>query len=63
MRFQDEQDSKRRYVDLSAGREDAGVFHYELTLDAEGRAVLEAIGPLSKPQPEPNGEPDPRPVG
>ncbi|MGI8416057.1 MAG: DUF222 domain-containing protein [Nakamurella sp.] len=61
--FQDEQDSKRRQVDLSAGREENGVFHYELTLDAEGRAVLEAaIGPLSKPQPEPDGT-DLRPVG
>ncbi|MGI8418527.1 MAG: DUF222 domain-containing protein [Nakamurella sp.] len=62
--FQDEQDSTRRQVDLSAGREENGVFHYELTLDAEDRAVLEAaIGPLSKPQPEPDGEPDLRPVG
>ncbi|MDQ2844824.1 MAG: 13E12 repeat family protein, partial [Actinomycetota bacterium] len=62
--FQDEQDSKHRYVELSAGTEDNGVFHYELTLDAEGRAVLEAaIGPMSKPQPEPDGTPDLRPVG
>ncbi|MDQ2847750.1 MAG: hypothetical protein M3Y77_15680, partial [Actinomycetota bacterium] len=30
--FQDEQDSKHRYVDLSGGREENGVFHYELTL-------------------------------
>ncbi len=37
---------------------------YELTLNAEDRAVLEAaIGPLSKPQPGPDGEADPRPVG
>ncbi|MDQ2845225.1 MAG: HNH endonuclease [Actinomycetota bacterium] len=62
--FQHEQDSKHRQVDLSAGRELDGVFHYELTLDAEGRAVLEAaIGPLSKPHPESDGGPDLRPFG
>jgi len=62
--FQDEQDARKRYVDLSSGRDDGGIFRYELTLDAEGRAVLEAaIGPLSKPQPEPDGTVDPRPVG
>ncbi|MDQ2846159.1 MAG: HNH endonuclease [Actinomycetota bacterium] len=62
--FQDEQDSKHRCVEQSAGTEDNGVFHYELTLDAEGGAVLEAaIGPMSKPQPEPDGTPDLRPVG
>ncbi len=62
--FQDEQDSGRRQVDLSTGREDAGVFRYELTVDAEGRAVLEAaIGPLSAPVPGPDGEQDARPVG
>ncbi|MDQ6657105.1 MAG: 13E12 repeat family protein, partial [Actinomycetota bacterium] len=64
--FQAEQDAKRRYVDLDRGREESGVFHYELAVDAEGRAVLEAaIGPLSKPQPgpAPNSEPDPRWAG
>ncbi|MGI8417142.1 MAG: hypothetical protein ACR2P2_13255 [Nakamurella sp.] len=45
--FQDEQDSKRRYVELSAGSEGNGVFHYDLTLDAEGRAVLEWTVPDS----------------
>lgn len=61
--FQDEQDSKCRYVHLSSAREEAGVFHYDLALDAEGRAVLEAaIGPLSKPQAGADGETDPRPV-
>jgi len=62
--FQDEQDSRKRYVELSPGRDDGGIYRYELTVDAEGRAVLEAaIGPLSKPQPEPDGATDPRPVG
>ncbi len=62
--FQDEQDGKHRQVELSPGREDAGVFRYELTVDAQGRAVLEAaIGPLSAPVPGPDGEPDIRPVG
>ncbi len=62
--FQGEQDSRKRYVDLSPGRDDGGIYRYELTVDAEGRAVLEAaIGPLSKPQPEPDGTVDLRPVG
>jgi hypothetical protein len=62
--FQDEQDSRRRFVNLSPAREDAGIFRYELTVDAEGRAVLEAaIGPLSAPAPGPDGEHDVRPVG
>ncbi len=62
--FQDEQDSRRRFVNLSPAREDSGIFHYELTVDAEGRAVLEAaIGPLSAPAPGPDGEHDVRPVG
>ncbi len=62
--FQEEQDSRKRYVELSSGREDGGIYRYELTVDAEGRAVLEAaIGPLSKPQPGSDGEADPRPGG
>ncbi len=62
--FQEEQDSQKRYVELSSGCDDGGIFRCELTLDAEGRAVLEAaIGPLSKPQPGPDGDADPRPVG
>ncbi len=62
--FQDEQDGKHRQVELSPGRQDAGVFRYELTVDAQGRAVLEAaIGPLSAPVPGPDGEHDVRPVG
>ncbi|MGI8418822.1 MAG: DUF222 domain-containing protein [Nakamurella sp.] len=62
--FQDEQDTHQRSIDLSTGKEQAGIFRYELTLDREGHAVLEAaIGPLSKPQPGPDAEPDPRPVG
>jgi hypothetical protein len=62
--LQDEQDSRKRYVELSSGRDEGGIYRYELTVDTEGRAVLEAaIGPLSKPQPEPGGTVDPRPVG
>jgi len=62
--FQKEQDTKKRFVELSSGQDDGGIYRYELTLDAEGRAVLEAaIGPLCKPQPGPDGEADPRPVG
>lgn len=63
--FQEEQDRCRRQVHLSAGRETAdGVHQYELTLDAEGRANLEAaIGPASAPVPGPDGERDPRSVG
>ena len=62
--LQDEQDARRRYVNLSATREESGIFHYELTVDAEGRAVLEAaIGPMSAPQPGPDGEHDSRPAG
>lgn len=63
--LQQEQDRCRRQLDLSPGRETAdGVHHFELTLDGEGRAQLEAaIGPLSAPQPDPNGGPDTRPIG
>ncbi|WP_029138811.1 HNH endonuclease signature motif containing protein [Nakamurella lactea] len=62
--FQEEQDGKARYVELSQPREVDGVFHYRLQLDAEGKAVLEAaIGPLAGPQPGPDGEPDMRSAG
>ncbi len=62
--FPDEQDARKRFVELSSGRDDGGIYRYELTLDAEGRAVLEAaLGPLPRPQPEPDGTVDPRPVG
>lgn len=61
-RFQDEQDRCKRQVQLSAGRETAdGVFQYELTLDPESRALMEAaLGPLSSPRPGPDGELDTR---
>ncbi len=63
-RLQEEQDLARRLVALSRPRPDLpGAVAYALVLDAEGQAVLEAaIGPLSKPVPGPDGEPDPRPA-
>lgn len=63
--FQDQQDRCARSVDLTPGKHcDSGVWHYQLTLDEESRAVLEAaIGPLAAPRPGPDGETDPRPAG
>jgi hypothetical protein len=64
--FDEHQERCRRQIDLTAGRESsAGVWDYRLTLDDEGRAVLEAaIGPLSAPKPHPEtGDRDTRPVG
>jgi hypothetical protein len=51
--LQDEQDAAKAFVSLSQPRDSAnGITEYHLTLDAEGRAVLEAaIGPLSAPRP------------
>jgi hypothetical protein len=51
--LQREQDVAKRYVALSQPWVDElGVAQYRLTLDPEGRAVLEAaLGPLSAPQP------------
>ena len=51
--LQREQDAAKRYVSLSQPFVDQmGVAEYRLTLDPEGRAVLEAaLGPLSAPQP------------
>ena len=48
-----EQDAAARFVALSQPIEDGtGVAEYRLTLDPEGRAVLEAaLGPLSAPRP------------
>lgn len=48
-----EQDHARRFVALSQPIEDGtGVAEYRLSLDPEGRAVLEAaLGPLSAPRP------------
>jgi hypothetical protein len=60
--LQREQDAMKRFVALSQPRVDeCGLAEYRLTLDAEGRAVLEAaLGPLSAPQPL-DGERDLRP--
>ena len=51
--LQREQDAAKRYVALSQPCVDEmGVAEYRLTLDPEGRAVLEAaLGPLSAPRP------------
>jgi hypothetical protein len=51
--LQGEQDAARRFVALSQPRVDAaGLAQYSMTLDPEGRAVLEAaLGPLSAPRP------------
>ena len=48
-----EQDTAKRYVSLSQPHVDEmGVAEYRLTLDPEGKAVLEAaLGPLSAPRP------------
>jgi hypothetical protein len=64
--FDDHTDRNRRFVELSAGREtSAGVWEYDLTVEGEGRAVLEAaIGLLSAPKPDrETGARDSRPVG
>ncbi len=60
--LQHEQDRMKRFVALSQPRiDDSGLAEYRLTLDVEGRAVLEAaIGPLAAPQPT-DGERDLRP--
>ncbi len=60
--LQSEQDAMKRFVALSQPRVDeCGLAEYRLTLDVEGRAVLEAaLGPLSAPQPV-DGERDLRP--
>ena len=51
--LQREQDAAKRFVSLSRPHVDElGLAEYRLTLDPEGRAVLEAaLGPLSSPQP------------
>ncbi len=51
--LQAEQDAAKRYVALSQPQVDEmGVAEYRLTLDPEGKAVLEAaLGPLSAPRP------------
>ena len=51
--LQREQDAAKRFVSLSRPHvNELGLAEYRLTLDPEGRAVLEAaLGPLSAPQP------------
>ena len=51
--LQNEQDAAKRFVGLSQPFVDeVGVAEYRLTLDPEGKAVLEAaLGPLSAPEP------------
>ena len=64
--FEEHQQRCRRQIDLSPGSQTSpGVWDYRLTVDNEGRSVLEAaIGPLSAPAPnQETGERDPRPVG
>ena len=59
--FEGHQERCRRLVELSPGAETStGVWDYRLTVDNEGRAVLEAaIGPLSAPHIDPEtGERD-----
>ena len=62
--LQAEQDAMKRFVSLSQPRtDDSGLAEYVLTLDVEGRAVLEAaLGPLSAPR-SVDGERDLRPSG
>jgi len=51
--LQGEQDAGKRFVAVSQPHDEGtGVFEYRLTLDVEGKAVLEAaLGPLSAPKP------------
>lgn len=58
--LQGEQDAAKRFVGLSQPHDDGtGVFEYRLSLDVEGKAVLEAaLGPLSAPQPSQLDGPD-----
>jgi hypothetical protein len=59
--LQKEQDAGKAFIRLSQPQDTgANTFEYCLTLDVEGKAVLEAaLGPLSAPAPNPvDGEPD-----
>jgi hypothetical protein len=51
--FEEQCERRRRHIELSAGRlTEGGMWDYRLTVDGEGRAVLEAaIGPGSAPKP------------
>ena len=60
--FEEEHDRCARRTSLSQASIYGDTFSYQLELDEEGRAVLEAaIGPASAPVTGPDGEPDPRP--
>lgn len=64
--FEEQCERRRRHIELSAGAQtDGGLWEYQLTVDGEGRAVLEAvIGPGSKPTVDPeSSERDLRPMG
>jgi hypothetical protein len=59
--LQDQQDLGKAFISLSQPRDTgAGTFEYRLTLDVEGKSILEAaLGPLSAPKPNPvDGERD-----
>ncbi len=62
--FQADQDAAAALISLSAPvGDELGAFTYQLVVDTEGKAVLEAaIGPLSAPSPAPDGTPDRRPA-
>ena len=62
--LQDQQDRGKAFISLSQPRDTgADTFEYRLTLDVEGKAVLEAaLGPLSAPAPV-DGERDLRTIG
>lgn len=61
--LQDNHDARRQYLSLSPGAARGELIRYELVLDPEGGAVLEAgIGPLSAPRHDDEGVPDARPV-
>ena len=51
--LQDQQDMGKSFISLSQPRDTgAGTFEYRLTLDVEGKSILEAaLGPLSAPKP------------
>lgn len=60
--LQENHDARRQYLSLSAGTPWGELVKYQLVLDVEGSAVLEAgIGPLSAPRHDDEGVPDPRP--
>jgi hypothetical protein len=59
--LQDQQDLGKAFISLSQPRDTgANTFEYRLTLDVEGKSILEAaLGPLSAPKPNPvDGERD-----